>query len=203
MRSGLILALVLAVGCGPATAVLVDGDALDDTALPDGDSSDAGTDGTNGTDVDPDTVEPDTDAPVEYFWEGTRDFTFQQGQFGICEDTLIETGENVTDDPEFSEARQACPTCNFIFLVEMDKDFLCPQQGFSGYAVATPTLRGVGTDFEGGTRIFGARLEESTEWFEFGGVDGSWSNFLYEYEGSARTGAFNVPFTVEGRGAVQ
>ncbi len=198
MRVNLFLVLVLAVGCGPATAVLVDGDALDDTANPDDDTSDNGTD---GTDVDPDTVEPDTDVPIEYFWQGVRDFTFDLGPRGECEDTLVESGENVTDDPEFAEARAACPQCNFIFLVDMDKDALCPGDRFDGFAVATPTLRGVGAD--GGTRLYGARLDDPTDWFEFGEVDGGWGGFTYQYEGTVNPFGFDIPYTVEASGAVQ
>ncbi|MFT6158826.1 MAG: hypothetical protein ACJAZO_000173 [Myxococcota bacterium] len=201
MRSSLLLGLILTVGCGPATAVLVDGDALDDTAVADDDSSDTGTDGPDGTDVDPDTVEPDTDAPIEYFWEGVRDFTFDFGPQGECEDTLVESGQDVTDDPDFAEARAACPECNYIFLVEMDKDSLCEGRGFQGFPVATPTLRAVGAD--GGARVFGARLDTPNEWFEFQDVDGGWGGFTYQYEGSARAFGFDVPFTVEASGAVQ
>ena len=204
MRSGLFLALVLAVGCGPATAVLVDGNALDDTANPDDDTSDTGTDdpeGTDGTDVDPDTVEPDTEAPIEYFWEGIRDFTFDYRQQEDCEDFLIETGVNVTEDPQYADALAGCPECDYIFLVEMNKDALCENGRFDGFPVATPTLRGVSAN--GGTRVYGARLEDPSSWFEFPNVGGDWGGVTYQYEGTANAFGFDIPFTVEASGVVQ
>ena len=203
MRIVLPVLLTLLTACDPASAVLLDGDALDDTADPDVGSDDTGRD---GTEVDPDSeIEPDTEPDTEpppLTWTGTRTFTFDEFD-GTCVDVLEESGIDVTDDPEFADARAACPVCNHIFLVTMDKEFLCPRPNFQGYGVATPTLRGIGAPGGDPVTAYFARLDNAGEWGEFPEVDGSWSNFEYSYQSVARVQGFQIPFVVEAEGSVR
>ena len=189
----------LTLACDPATAVLLDGDALDDTA--DADSSDP-------RDPDSDIVDPDTDVDTEpdtepppLQWNGERTFTFEQ--FGDdCTDTLIESGPEVTNQPDFAFALDQCPECERIFYVNMDKDTLCATQFFEGYPVATPVMRGIATGADGNVRVFYGMFANEVDWNEFGDVSGSQDDFEYDYQGVARVRGFNVDYQVEASGSV-
>jgi len=135
MHGCLVLTLV---GCGPATAVLLrtapppDSTGATDSARPVG--PDAG--------LDPGSDPADPGTPL--VWEGRRDVVFQQIT-GACEDTLTETGEDVTDDPLWSDVLGACPGCDKLFWVQVDRETLCaaPAVGFGGYPVDQQVIRGV------------------------------------------------------------
>lgn len=208
MRSLVVLGALFWIGCDPATAVLLDGNALDSDEDPSTvddpgtDSGDLDSSDPDSEDGDPDTeeVEPGTDPPVFYRWRGEREFTFEEFS-GDCTDTLVETGDNVTDDPEYEDAFAACG-CNYIFLVDNDKDRLCPRPGFRGYEVTPTVLRGIGA-VNGEVRVYTASLANPTEWGELPPAEGGWSGFTYEYDGTIRVGAFEVDYEVEGEGSVQ
>ena len=199
MRSLLLMSLVLVSACAPATAVLLDGDALDDTASID--TNDPGAD-TDTSDVDTDTSDVDTDTeadttPQVYTWSGERGFTFEEFN-GSCTDTLVETGMDITNDPEWAEYRAGCSSCNLVFLVTMDQDHLCARGGFDGYGIQSPALRGIG-ESNGQLILYFGRMDDPSDWSILAEPEGGWSGFEYEYDGRTR---FGNEYQVEGSGSL-
>ena len=186
----------LLVACDPATAVLLDGDALDDTANPDitdPDTEGDTTDPDGDTDPDPDT-EADTEEPVRS-WSGEREFTFEQWG-GDCTETLVETGIEVTNDPSWSSVVAACEECEAVFLVDVDKDTLCASDWFDGYPVATQVLRGVRMRGDE-VLVLAAQVDEPNDWERLARGEGDWGSFDYDYGGNVRTWQGDIAYDVE------
>ncbi len=190
-------ALFTQVAC-VAQGVLLDddGERLFDTDTDTGDVDTTDID----TDVDTDAdTEPDTE-PAPFVWAGERNFTFYTW-FGECEDTLIETGIEVTNDPDAQDAAAACPQCRRLFWVEMDKDSLCEGNNFRGFPVASPVLRGI--EFPGGSDhvLYSIGQRDNGSWvaFELASGELAGDTYEYEYDGSVS----NVEYDVEGEYVLQ
>lgn len=134
MRGWAWLSVVLFAGCGPVEAVLTD---PADIGSPDT-NADADTDSDSDSDADSDA---DTDADTEpqmpegMHWAGTRHFVFSGD---ACTEDVVETGVNITLDPQWADAVASCGQCDAVFLVDMDKDRIC-----TVVPLAQQVLRGI------------------------------------------------------------
>ena len=142
--------LALSTACGPATASLIDPTELDEDDAPQDTAVEADTDTDSDTDVDTDTdtdsdVDTDTEPPGPLTWTGTRDYVFYNWQGDeTCQDTLPETGVEVTDDPDYADAVASCATCDHVFLITVTPDVLCDGQlQWGGIPVTSPAYRGL------------------------------------------------------------
>lgn len=183
------------MGCPPATGVLVDGDPnIDPDTSVDGDPG-TGNDPDTSDDPGTDAPDPDTEPSVDT-WRGTRDFFFDAGQAGTCEDQLIESGTEVSDDARFNDAVAACPECDLVYSVSMNKERLCQTDQFQGFPVAVDVVRGL--EFDGGdVIIYSIFQRQNGQWDASELAEGDASGetrFAYDYEGNVS----GIPFEVDG-----
>jgi len=162
-------ALILSIGCRPAAGVLIDDETIDDGVT---DPTDDGTtDPTDDGTTDPNDTDPaDTEPPEPEIatWEGEREFEFggEWGDWG-CEDTLTETGVEVTGDPSFANAVDACPICDHVFEVDVAEEALCPGEFDwyeDGIPVAQHVFRGLAIGNGGNVIMYSITEDDDGAW---------------------------------------
>ena len=193
MRSIWLCAALLTAGCGPTTASVIGADDL----APDGGDADTDTDTDSDTDTDTDSdsdsdtdsdTDADTDSDVDedpLTWWGERHFYFDW-----CDDVVEETGTEVTTEPEWYSAFQACGSCDHIFTLEVTPDQICWEVN-----VVTHPVRGVEFTSNGVTIHDIKQTDDGwySEVLGHGSFDGNYVEYSYE-----REFGWNSKYYVEG-----
>ena len=187
----LALAAFLAVGCGPAAAI------IEDQADPNDDGTDTNDPGDTGDPGDPgDTGDPGNEPDLSA-WSGTRNYSFPDIFGQACEDSVEEDGVNVTDDIDYNGAREVCPDCDEIFAVDVTPATLCEEQtGGQGIPVATEIMRGLQFSTDRGVIVYRIEYSDWEGWTASELATGTLTGteLDYSYEGNV----YGAEFTATG-----
>lgn len=188
--------IALLTACGPAEGVLLAPSELDSAVT----DSDTDTGGPGDTDPDPDTSDtsdssdtsdtsdtpPDTSSGTPESWEGERTFVFTWNGQPACTDSVTETGNEVSDDPAFSDAIAACPACDLVYRIAVEPGEICRGQlwGNQAIPVSREALRGVKYLNNREVRVYDIRRDWSGDWqsAELARGEGDRTAIAYDYE---------------------
>lgn len=200
------LLLVLAIGCGPASAVI--GEPNGEPIVDEGNApaTDPGTPGTDPVDpgtepgspgTDPGDPGPDPTDPTDLStWTGSRVFDVVLYDGLLCEDEVDEDGVSVTLDPDWEDALAACPDCDEIYQIDVSPDTICTDVWDRGFPVGSPVLRGLELGENGAAVIWALSYDNWRGWraepLAEGSLDGQ--DLTYEYEGDV----WGATYTVDG-----
>ena len=182
-------------GCGPAQA-LVTG-LRDQNGTGDTDGVDTDLEGDTDVDVDTDTdtdvdtdvdTDTDTNPPPPLSWMGRRTFQFSGYD---CEDNVVEEhGSEITQDPTYAGALEACGDCDALYRVEVSPETIC----YGSVSITAEVFRGIRWRDWGAT-IYRLQFENgqwSSESLAEAARDGY--AFTYAYDSSY----YGVPYAVSG-----
>ncbi len=177
MRTALIL--LIGTGCNADGSVPVG-------AAP-ADSVDTQTD--TQTDTPPDTTEetptdtgaPETEEEVDRYprtWTGTRLVVFE----GYCDDTIYESGEEITENEDYARILSACEGCGQLYVVNNDPSSIC----YGQVGVSDFNYRGLIYREEGEVEVVGISEDDGGSWAatSLGVGVMSEGSLSYEYGGS-------------------
>ena len=182
------LLVLLALGCSPANAVLVD-DFGPEPERP------ADTDDPNDTDPpddtgDPDPPDPELLPPAPLVWVGEREI-----RFDFCTDTIRGRGDEVTLREDYAGLVAACP-CDRVFVVESVEETICD----GAVTVARIGVRGLTQREDGRVEVVWALIRGgAVEGWEVRDEDATWDGTVLEYSYDATYGdeSYSVTGSVE------